>query len=160
MIDSLRKVMVVCLAIVGSTTALAELQNVQVGGKLEIYGGWYSEFFEPNNGQIRIPDFFVPGRAIGPNGTVSYYRADGSGHELSFFEQRTRLYVDADFTDHVQGFIELDSIDTWGEDFRSDYRTGVDGRAFSGDDVELYQAFIDVDEMLGLPLHLRIGRQE
>ncbi|MCL4694779.1 MAG: alginate export family protein [Candidatus Hydrogenedentes bacterium] len=138
----------------------AELQNIAVGGKLEIYGAWYSEFFEPSGGQIRIPDFFLPGRAIGPNGTASAIRTGESGHSLSFFEQRTRLYVDADFTNHVRGFIELDSIDTWGEDFRSDYRTGADSRVFSGDDVELYQAYIDVDQMFGRPLHLRIGRQE
>jgi hypothetical protein len=140
--------------------AFAELQNVTVGGKLEIYGAWYSEFFEPNNGQIRIPDFFLPGRPIGPNGTVSYVRSGGSGHGLSFIEQRTRLHVDADFTNHVSGFIEFDSSNTWGEDFRSDYVTGTDSRAFSEDDVELHQAYIDVEEMFGLPLRLRIGRQE
>ncbi len=143
-----------------SGVAVADLQNVTVGGKLEIYGAWYSEFFEPNDGQIRIPDFFLPGRPIGPNGTASVIRSGGSGNELSFFEQRTRLSVDADFTNNVRGFIEFDSIDTWGEDFRSDYLTGADGRAFTGDDLELYQAFIDVDGMFGRPLRLRIGRQE
>jgi hypothetical protein len=152
-----RAVAILCIS---AGVAGAELQNVNVGGKLEIYGAWYSEFFEPNDGQIRIPDFFLPGRPIGPNGTLSYIRSGNTGHDLSFFEQRTRLYVDADFTNHVSGFIELDSSNTWGEDFRSDYVTGADSRAFTGDDVELFQAYFDVDEVFGRPLRLRIGRQE
>ena len=46
-------------------------------------------------------------------------------------------------------FIEIDSYDIWGEDFRSNYVTGVDARAASGDDVEMYQAYIEAEEMSG-----------
>ena len=79
-------------------------------------------------------------------------------------EQRTRLNVKADFTEEVSVFIELDSYDIWGEDFRSpDYVTGLDSRAsIAGQDaeVEVYQAYIEAKEMWGTPLHLKVGRQE
>ena len=80
--------------------------------------------------------------------------------DVSFVEQRTTIDVTADFTDEVSAFIELDSYDIWGEDFRSNYVTGVDFRAASGDDVELYQAYIEAREMWGTALRARIGRQE
>ena len=80
--------------------------------------------------------------------------------DSSFVEQRTRLGVQADFTDGVSAYIELDSYDIWGEDFRSNWVTGADGRAASVDDVEMYQAYIQASEMWGTPLQLRIGRQE
>ncbi len=89
----------------------------------------------------------------------NYYNLDSLG-DLSYIEQRTKLNVKADFTNDVSAFIELDSYDIWGEDFRSNYLTGADGRAASGDDVELYQAYINVKDMWGTPLQLRVGRQE
>ncbi len=141
-------------------TAHGELQNVEIGGKIEIYGAWYSNAFEPSGGTERIPNFFLPNRAIGPYNTVSGFRAGDGGNNTSFWEQRTRLHVNADFTNEVSALIELDGIDGWGQDFRSDYRTGTDFRANSSDDVELYQAYINVDKIFGLPAQLRIGRQE
>ncbi len=73
-------------------------------------------------------------------------------------EQRTRLSVRADFTDNVSAFIELDSYDTWGDNFRSNYLTGVDGRGAA--DISLYQGYIQAKEMWGTALQARIGRQE
>lgn len=141
-------------------SAAAELQNVEVGGKIEIYGAAYSKFYDAAL-LDRIPAAFLRGRPMGPNGTVSLYRTDGKGDSFGFFEQRTRLHVKADFTDEVSAFVELDSIDTWGEDFRSvNYVTGADTRSNSGDDVELFQAYIDVAQIWGLPVSLRVGRQE
>ena len=52
--------------------------------------------------------------------------------------------VTADITDEVSTFIEIDSWDTWGNDFRSDYFTGVDSRGDGDDDVQLYQAYVEV----------------
>ena len=80
--------------------------------------------------------------------------------DTAYVEQRTDLNVKADFTDNVSAFIELQSYDIWGEDFRSNYITGIDGRAATGDDVEVYQAYIEVNEMWDTPLALRVGRQE
>lgn len=153
--------------------ASAELQNVQLGGSLQIRGNYYSNF-TPNgnvpgaqlNNQIIWPNFFLPNRPIGSgafngNGIVSRFSWDGdTSNGLYFVEQRTRLNVKADFTNEVSAFIELDSYDIWGEDFRSNYVTGVDGRAATADDVEVYQAYVEANEMWGFPLRMRIGRQE
>lgn len=110
--------------------AQAELQNVLIDGQIRIRG--------------------------------NYFDGDGSaslGDELSFVEQRTRFGVTADFTDEVSARIELDVYNIWGDNsFRSDYVTGAD--TFRGDDVNLYEAYINVDELWGSPLSLRVGRQE
>ncbi len=124
-----KKLFVVAVAVVLlGTIAYAELQNVEVGGKIRIRGSW-----------------------------LDYDNDD----QAAWTEQRTRLNVKADFTDNVTAFIELDSYDIWGEDFRSkDYVTGVDSRQASTDDVEVYQAYIEAREMWGTPLRLKVGRQE
>jgi hypothetical protein len=118
--------------VLSCVSAFADLQNVTVGGQVRIRGNWYSM---DNRGDYNFID-------------------------EKFVEQRTLLNVRADFTDNVSAFIEMDSIDTWGEDFRSNYLTGIDGRAGTGDDAEMYQAYIDAKELFGSPLQLRVGRQE
>ena len=147
----------------------AELQNVEVGGSIRIRGNYigntFNSFVGPSPGPetrwsatsvMRRPT----GNLLGP-GISSIFDWDDVGRDLSFVEQRTRLHIKADFTDHVSTFIELDSYDVWGEDFRSvDYLTGIDSRQNSIDDVEVFQAYIEADEMWGTPLQLRIGRQE
>ena len=93
-------------------------------------------------------------------GVASPYRWNTKGESHKFVEQRTRLHVAADFTDNVCAFIEFDSY-WWGEDFRSDYITGADSRANTANDVEVYQAYIEAGDFLGMEgLRLRIGRQE
>ena len=129
-------------------TAFAELQNVEVGGSLRIRGNMYDMDDDP--GTVRTSPYHWPFHARVPRTYV----------DTSFIEQRTRLNVKADFTDDVSAFIEVDSYDAWGEDFRSNYVTGVDGRAASGDDVEMYQAYIEARDMWGTPLMMRAGRQE
>lgn len=151
---------VLVLSVLTPCVAWGGLQNVQVGGKIEIYGAWYSEVFEPTWEGTRIPDLFLRYRAIGLDGTLSAYRFGRGGNELAFVEQRTRLHLSADFTEEVMAFIEFDSIDTWGEDFRSDYVTGLDSRADTSDDVEVYQAYIEGQSVFGVPIAFRVGRQE
>jgi len=118
------------LLVAVSAPLFAELQNVEVGGALRIRGNVYE-----------MDDAFTMG-------------------DLAFSEMRTRLNVKADFTDEVSAFIELDSYDVLGEDFRSNYVTGLDARAASGDDVEMYQAYIEASQMWGTALSMRVGRQE
>lgn len=89
----------------------------------------------------------------------NYFDFDSLG-ESSFIEQRTRLSVKADFTQDVTAFIELDSYDIWGEDFRSWYLCSNDFRANSVDDIEMYQAYIEARNMWGTLLSMRVGRQE
>jgi hypothetical protein len=122
---TLKTLVIAALVLSVSGVALAELQNVEVGGKLQIRG--------------------------------NYWRLDAQG-ATSFVEQRTALNVKADFTNEVSTFIEFDSYNDWGQGFRSDYLTGIDSRG--GSDVNLYQAYINVKDLWGTPLSLRVGRQE
>ena len=108
------------------SVAVAELQNVEIGGKLRIRGNW----------------FYM----------------DDSDFSTAFVEQRNLLNVKADFTDEVSAFVEFDNYNVWGEDFRSLYLTGADGRGAG--DVDMYQAYIDAKNMWGTPLSMRVGRQE
>lgn len=135
----------------------AELQDVDVGGSVETYGVWYSdEFFAPN--RVVWPQLLLPRRAIGAGGTVTGIGADG--HGADFIEQRVKLNARADFTRDVSAFIEIDSQWIWGEEFRSDYRTGVDGSgANTPGDPEIYQAYVMADKIAGTPFRLTIGRQ-
>jgi len=87
----------------------------------------------------------------------NYYRNDSFPNQ-AFVEQRTRLGVKADFTNDVSSFVELDSYSNWGENFRSNYLTGIDNRGTA--DVSLYQAYIEARNLWGTPLALRVGRQE
>jgi hypothetical protein len=89
----------------------------------------------------------------------NWYKYDRFIGETSFVQQRTRLHVKADFTDEVKAFIEFDSYNIWGDSFRSNYITGFDG-AGRGNDVNLYQGYIEARQMWGTPLQLRVGRQE
>jgi len=147
------------VAVLWAASAHADLQNVEVGGKIEIYGAWYSGFYEPGDAAERIHESYLLGRPVGPYGTSSF-TLGGGGNSYAFVEQRTRLHASADLTDNVSAFVEFDSIDTWGEDFRSNYLDGVDGRADTSDDVELFQAYVEVGNVFGQPLRIRMGRQE
>ncbi|MCC6488505.1 MAG: alginate export family protein [Candidatus Hydrogenedentes bacterium] len=141
-------------------SALAELQNVDIGGELRMRYRYYRNVFEEDfSPTIRIPGFFLPKRPIGAPAVVSLFDWDGSGGDWHFSESAVLLNVSADFTDNVSSYIELYDYHEWGEDFRSDYLTGADSRATTGDDVEVNQAYIQVDEMFGTPLRLRVGRQ-
>ncbi len=138
----------------------AELQNVEAGGTIRIRGNYWTASATPDdpgrpNAGLRYPA--VPGRPA----ITSLFSWDQKGSGYSAVEQRTRINVKASFTQNVSAFFELDSYDIWGEDFRSaGYITGADARANSGNDVEIYQAYIDIGKTFDLPVHLRIGRQE
>jgi hypothetical protein len=89
-----------------------------------------------------------------------WYDLHNNANSNASVQMRTRLNVRADFTDSVSAFIELDSYDIWGEDLRSSYLTGVDSRSVSTNDVEIYQAYVEANEMWGTALKARVGRQE
>lgn len=145
----------IALLIVAATIALAvpafaELQNVVVGGSIRIRGNW----FDMGNTNATLV-----GRVWANHAPANVW-ALGSTTSDKFAEERTRLNVRADFTDNVSAFIELDSYSKWGEDFRSNYLTGVDYRPSGLNSVEVYQAYIEAKEMWGTALKARIGRQE
>lgn len=151
----------------GSRTAFAELQQVDVGGALELYAHYYGKFYETAD-ETRIPAPALFGRPIGSNARdedtnalISFVRSFDSGtgaSGLAWVEQRTSLHLRAQFTEDVSAFVEFDSIGDWGEAFRSNYVSGAD--APGGGDVSLYQAYIEAEAFPGLPLRLRLGRQE
>lgn len=176
------KFLMIAAAVVGMAgMAHAELQNVEVNGSIRIRGNWY-DFDDavavgPGQplayGTVRNRPAFGGHQAKRPvlhllapiappfithRILADFDRPGAKLGEQSFVEQRTRLGVKADFTDDVKAFIEFDSYDTWGSDFRSDYVTGADSTG--NGDVDLYQAYIEASEMWGTPLRLRIGRQE
>ncbi len=156
-------ILVAAALVLSATPALAELQNVQITGDVRIRGNYYTNVVGGvNKSNVRWLPGFLPGRAIGSNGAgvLSGFGFDDAENSTSFVEHRTRLGAKADFTDEVSAYIELDAYDIWGEDFRSNYVTGADFVTATNDDVEVYQSYIQADEMFGLPLSVRIGRQE
>jgi hypothetical protein len=141
--------------------SFADLQNVTVGGQITIYGLYVGNAYTPE-AEMRWPASQLVGRPIGTEGNEIYsgFAWDRRVPSYALVSQWTRLHIAADFTDNVGAFIEFDSVDAWGEDRRSDYLTGMDSRADTSDDLEIYQAYIDANELFGAPLRLRIGRQE
>ncbi len=118
--------------------AFAEMQTVEVGGQIRIRTNYYGA----GAGQLSFDD---------------------NDPQLDFTEQRTLVNVTADFTDDVTAFIELDSYNEWGDDFRGaesnpTVLTGFDNS--NGTSVSLYQAYIENREAWGYPVTLRTGRQE
>lgn len=157
----MRRYSTLCILLLITSKSLhAELLSVEVGGKIEIYGMYYHKFVDPE-GKDRIPSSALRGRSIGPNGTVSIYRTGEDSTGVALVEQRTRLHTKADFSENITVFIEVDSIDSWGEDFRSaNYLTGVDSRANSSDDLELFQSYIQMRDAFSISgLSLTLGRQ-
>jgi hypothetical protein len=140
--------LIAALVICTGSTAFAELQNVEVGGSIRIRGNMYNYDFDRAE---RIGFWDRVFRRIPFTRSLA---------DATWVEQRSRLNVKADFTEEVTAFFELDSYDIWSDDFRSNYLTGADGRTPTTTDVEMYQAYIEANEMWGVPLRLRIGRQE
>ena len=170
----MRTVVLVLMGVALVGTAFAELQNVEVGGQIEIRGRWYHQAFEsgaPGGAakpapHLRIPYSWISGRTIGTDqrlklsnpGVWSVTRY-GKGNDWSWVEQTTSLHVAANFTDNVKAYIELYQYDNWGDGFRSNYQTGVDSRSADPGAVELLQSYIQIDKVFDQPLSLRIGRQ-
>lgn len=153
----MRTTLIVLLAALTAALAVpafAELQNVEVGGAIRIRGNWYSE------------------GSIGPSFD------DVQGNDLAFVEQRTLINVKADFTDNVTAFIELDSYNVFGDNFRgAGLGTGqVDGTPAGGGtsepvvllgidnenetEIAFYQGYIQIREAWGTPINFTLGRQE
>ena len=172
MMRKLLAVMVVALLFVG--TAYAELQLVEIGGMIEARGRFWSNTFITNNGapyEFRDQPGWFPFRSLGglpgwpTNRIYSNFGWDSFNHTQARAEQTTSVNVQADFSDNVSTFIELYAFDIWGgvaadhNEFRSNYLTGADFTPLTTNDVEFKQAYIDIKELFGQPLELKIGRQ-
>jgi len=128
-------------ATVVSAPVFAELQNVEVGGEIRIRGNMYT------NGMV---------------GATGFPNFSDDGDEAQYIEQRSRINVTADFTDDVTVFMEVDNYSNWGTATRQANPFGANqpGQSSSDDDVDMYQAYIEMREAWGQPLTIRIGRQE
>jgi len=183
----MRKSVVLVIAVLTLATAVpafADLQNVIVGGSVRIRGNYWTgafnadspfarnPLFQPTNFPWRITPLntfrpagnalagvrspAVPGRAA-VTSPVSFNKDFSNG--LKFVEQLTKINVKADFTDQVAAFVEFDTYDVWGDNFRSNYVTGVDARG--GTNVNLRQAYIEANDLAGVAgLRARVGRQD
>jgi hypothetical protein len=147
------------LALVVALTvpAVAEVEEVTVGGAIQI------------RAQVLTP---------GVVGNVSGFDEDNSSYDWA--TARASINVDAKLSGGVRGFVELHSFDVWG----SNFDTGIPGApeldpagdtdspelfaggdyglfAGQGDDtIQLYQAYIEMNDLGDYPLQVRIGRQE
>ena len=153
-----RWALVAIAAVLLGGQALAELQQVSVGGELRIRGRWYINVFSPST--QRYNSNSTDWRPLGPKGTASTFKFDSKGSDWTRYETATLLNVKADFSNSISTFFELYDHSIWGEDFRSNYMTGIDGR---GDPkmnfLTMNQAYVDISNLFGEPLKLRVGRQ-
>lgn len=141
--------------------ALAELQNVEIGGEIKIRGRYWKNIYanQINSGPVAPFAGTFLGRALGPWGLASRYDWDDRGNDLSYWEQKSRLHFRADFTNDVSAILTIETCDVWGEDFRSEYVTGLDVRQATSNGVEFTQAYIETRDIGNSRLDLRIGRQ-
>jgi hypothetical protein len=153
-----------------SALAGSGLQMVRVGGGVRVRGAWWHNTFNPGLSPVTVTPMkrwdgqYLRRRAIGDviGGpcVYSYHDWDTDGPDYRAIEHRTSVNVTADFERDVTAYLELDSFDVWGEDFRSCYINGVDNRATSSNDVEIYQSYIEARNVFNSPIRVRIGRQE
>jgi hypothetical protein len=142
-----------------ASSAVPEVSNVEVGGELTLYGEWYVQGW-PEDTQERWPASALRGRSIGTadNAVGSYFGFDDREPGSLTLTQWTRLHVMAELRHDVSAFLEFDHQLTWGDAFRSGVVTGVD-TAGAGD-VAIYQAYMEMEDAWGIPLRVRLGRQE
>lgn len=150
-----------CLLGVFAWQAAAELTQVSVGGEIRIRGRWYMNAWEEQRPlPRRIPDSYLPWRPIGPTGTMSMFKWDSDGQDWTRYESSVKLNFKADFTNDVSAFVEFYDWYVFGESFRSNYLTGADTRGEGLDKIQLNQAYVEMRQVFGSPLTLRVGRQE
>ncbi|RJP19770.1 MAG: hypothetical protein C4520_12470 [Candidatus Abyssobacteria bacterium SURF_5] len=129
--------------------AAAEVEEITVGGSLQIRG----QYLDPGFG------FALPGGLTG---------FDDDLDPQNWVSQRTLINVDARLTGGIRAFAELQAFDIWGVDETdadsSGYlRTDSPYATLAGqgnDEIQLYQGYIELNDLADLPLMVRVGRQE
>lgn len=173
------------LLVAVSLPAVAEVEEVTVGGSIVVRG----QIQTPGTGVQTGPLTFAPlgltnahaidtdGNSIPDlffNGYVEPSSFDEDINSLDWITQRTRVNIDAKLSGNVRAFVELQAYDFWGVDETGDDsanaflegpvmndEVGFGDIEGSGNDlVELYQAYIEMNSIADLPLQARIGRQE
>ncbi len=146
------------------------LESVTVGGEIRIRGNWWVNAFNAPDTRMTVAPALrwsrqvLGGRpigdAIGQDCVYSYRDWDEHGSDLHGVGERVTLNVRADFVQDVTTFIEFDSANYWGDgvdpgDYAGSARHGALENA-----VDVYQAYVEMRDLFGAPLRLRIGRQE
>ena len=140
--------LMILLLTFGFTTLRAEVQNVKVGGDIEVRG-----YFWQRNVDL-----------IGENSESS--DRDWNPDIARFFYQIASIYISADLTENVNAYIKLINDRTWGNAAgwvgysvwtpRSNSSNWDD---LLGSRVDLSQAYLKLADMFGYPVTLIIGRQ-
>jgi hypothetical protein len=89
----------------------------------------------------------------------SDYNADASDAD-SFWAQRVRLTANAKATDDASVKITVQDTRTWGATGLLSDDTADDDVTTNDNFVDLHEAYVNVDKLLGHPISLRAGRQE
>ena len=138
--------------------ALAELEQVSVGGELRMRGRWYINVFGPSTQRYNADA--TGWRPLGLKGTNSTFKWDARDSGWTRYETATLLNVKADFSNSISTFVEIYDHSHWGEDFRSNYLTGTDGRGNPAKNFLTFnQAYVEASNLFGEPVRLRVGRQ-
>jgi hypothetical protein len=158
-------VLVVAMAV----PAAAEVEEITVGGSIQAR----YQLLDPGFGFVYIPVM---------EEEFDAFTFDDDFHSMYWGTQRTLINVDAKLTGGVRAFAELQSFDFWG---LNEEEIPFDGPSVRGDigdlsilpltypyqnfgfyagqgnpGVDLYQAYIEMDNIADTPLMARIGRQE
>jgi len=159
---------VVAFVFSGATGALAEVQNVKVGGELRIRGNWSRNIQSLGNDAVALPvvaedvefeeDALDEARvnhttATGTNVTT----VDPSEDSFGFIEERVQVYVESDLTDNVFARVTFEAEDVWGS-----YDVADNGTSFIEDrnfDVGVAEAYVQLSELYYSPLSVKVGRQ-
>ncbi len=168
--------------------AVAEVEEVTVGGSIQVRGQIQTPGVGtqtgPVSGTFPVIGTITNAHIIDTDGNgipdliFNNYSEPASFDDdiesLDWITQRTRVNVDAKLSGNVRAFVELQAFDFWGVDEVEDDEANaflenpilddeVGFGEFAGqgnDDVGLYQAYIEMNNIADFPLQLRIGRQE
>ncbi len=132
------------LVVALSMPAVAEVEEITVGGSIIVQGEFQESGFGPAG----------PVPAIAPRTGF-----DDDIASQAWYSQRTRVNVDAALSGGVRAFVELQAYDVWGDAGYDDIGTGS-SNPVGNPGVDLYQAYIDMNNIADYPVMLRIGRQE
>jgi hypothetical protein len=159
-------ILLVITAMIVAVPVLADPPTFTFGGEIHARGEWWEHEIVPYMGYMSGED---------------YYGIDYED-DVNFYLLRGRFNVLAEMTKDVKGFMEFQTYAPWGGNdtyyFMGDTpaQLGVgsylgrfpemypDYRSMANElndaDVNLYQAYIEVNNIMGWPVDLRVGRQE
>ena len=136
---------VVCalaLVLVSSIGATAAVQNVKVGGDIEIMGVYQNSYDMYNEIELANVTIYDNNGWAGLGGNTVH----------DFLLTITRLYVSASLTDNVEAYVRVINQRDW------DLNYAPFGAV--ADDVNIDLSYLTLSEMYGYPCSLTIGRQE